>query len=67
MCVTCSEVPGFNDERDSILTDKGTPERYCKEVCGDGLNYGTLACDDGNNDDGDGCSSTCEVETGFSC
>ena len=24
-------------------------------------------CDDGNNDDGDGCSSTCTVETDYEC
>jgi cysteine-rich repeat protein len=27
----------------------------------------TEACDDGNADDDDGCSSTCEVEAGYSC
>jgi cysteine-rich repeat protein len=24
-------------------------------------------CDDGNTDDGDGCSSTCYVEAGYKC
>jgi hypothetical protein len=27
----------------------------------------TLPCDDGNTIDGDGCSSTCKVEKGFTC
>jgi cysteine-rich repeat protein len=31
----------------------------CVEKCGDGLNFGMLECDDGNNMDGDGCSSVC--------
>ncbi len=31
--------------------------------CGDGLISGTEACDDGNTTNGDGCSSTCTVET----
>lgn len=45
-------------------------------VCGNGtidtewLPSGTSeveACDDGNTDDGDGCSSTCAIETGYAC
>lgn len=39
----------------------------CKSVCGDGQRYDDEACDDGNNRDNDGCSSTCQIETGFSC
>lgn len=39
----------------------------CKEICGDGYDYGTYACDDGNLLDGDGCSSKCTVEPGFTC
>jgi len=35
--------------------------------CGDGFVDAGEACDDGNNVDGDGCSATCTVETGFSC
>jgi cysteine-rich repeat protein len=31
----------------------------CSAVCGDGQQAGTEECDDGNVDDGDGCSSTC--------
>ena len=37
-------------------------------VCGDGIPGGVLEeCDDGNLDDGDGCSMQCEVEPGASC
>ena len=36
-------------------------------MCGDGLVLGTEACDDGNAVSGDGCSSTCQVEAGFTC
>jgi len=32
-------------------------------VCGDGIKEGDEECDDGNNDNFDGCSSTCEIET----
>ncbi|HDP73556.1 MAG TPA: DUF4215 domain-containing protein, partial [Candidatus Woesearchaeota archaeon] len=36
-------------------------------VCGDGVIEGDEQCDDGNTLDGDGCSSTCEVESGWLC
>jgi cysteine-rich repeat protein len=37
-------------------------------VCGDGLmRTGIEKCDDGNLDDGDGCSALCEEEEGFAC
>jgi cysteine-rich repeat protein len=32
----------------------------CNEICGDGLLF-ELNCDDGNNIDGDGCSSICTI------
>ncbi len=35
--------------------------------CGDGDLVGAEACDDGNADDGDGCSSICAVEPGWAC
>ncbi|KXI27145.1 M4 family metallopeptidase [Paraglaciecola hydrolytica] len=36
-------------------------------ICGDGaLDIGEM-CDDGNSNNGDGCSSSCQVESGFSC
>ncbi len=36
-------------------------------VCGNGLIEGAEACDDGNAADGDGCSSSCNVEAGYDC
>lgn len=45
----------------------GEPDE-CREdctYCGDGIrDEGLEQCDDGNNEDGDGCSATCEVERG---
>jgi cysteine-rich repeat protein len=32
------------------------------DICGDGILHPGEQCDDGNNDDGDGCSSTCTLE-----
>ena len=48
--------PGCEDDGDDNETD---PVPFC----GDGeVNQGVEECDDGNNDDGDGCSSTCMIE-----
>lgn len=38
----------------------------CDEICGDGFLF-FLQCDDGNNIDGDGCSSTCVIEQDYAC
>jgi fibro-slime domain-containing protein len=35
--------------------------------CGDGVVAGNELCDDGNTTSGDGCSSTCAVESGYTC
>src|SRR5690348_6116771 len=35
--------------------------------CGDGVLQDGEQCDDGNGASGDGCSSACVVETGFTC
>jgi fibro-slime domain-containing protein len=39
----------------------------CKSACGDGQRFSDEQCDDGNTFNGDGCSSTCTTETGFTC
>ena len=36
-------------------------------VCGDGMIVADEECDDGNENSDDGCSETCEEETGFAC
>lgn len=35
--------------------------------CGDGIIAGEEICDDGNEDNEDGCSSTCSIENGWYC
>jgi len=49
----------------SVLGCEGEgPEPYC----GDGIRQeGAEECDDGNNEDGDGCSAYCGIEQQFSC
>ena len=38
----------------------------CYEICGDGILV-KHQCDDGNLVNGDGCSSACGLELGYSC
>ena len=56
-CVPCNFVEGYKYPyyRDDSVPGGG----YCTEICGDGANLGQYECDDFNNKDGDGCSSTC--------
>lgn len=57
--IVCEVLPGW--ECDALdPTD-------CQTVCGDGILAGEELCDDGNTDDGDGCSSTCAIEDGWTC
>lgn len=39
----------------------------CVEICGDGRDFGNYECDDGNNDNGDGCDFQCNIEPGWEC
>lgn len=41
--------------------------KFSGPVCGNGLITGSEACDDGNTTSGDGCSSTCTIESGANC
>ena len=51
---------GFDCDTDQALS-------HCSETCGDGRNMGFFQCDDGNNDDFDGCDSECKIEDGWIC
>ena len=55
VCITCAAGHTLN-----------ATNGQCSEVCGDGRRF-TLPCDDGNLVNGDGCSNTCQVESGFFC
>jgi cysteine-rich repeat protein len=46
-------------------SSKSVPPPEAK--CGDHTVQGAEDCDDGNTADGDGCSATCTVESGWSC
>ncbi len=53
----------------SVITlTNDTLRNYCVDaVCGDGEVDDPEECDDDNTTDGDGCSSTCTIETGYTC
>ena len=63
-CATCVDCYSCSTCSLGYYQQKGNP--FCDEICGDGKRY-ILACDDGNTINGDGCSSNCEIETGFFC
>jgi cysteine-rich repeat protein len=62
MCLRCRKENGLEE-----FTENG--ERKCREICGDGIlvKKDSDKCDDGNNNNGDGCSSDCQVETNSVC
>lgn len=39
----------------------------CVKECGNGKRASSEECDDGNNENGDGCSSVCKNEAYFQC
>lgn len=59
ICAPCSNSLLLGYRYDSLSNS-------CIEVCGDNIHY-TQSCDDGNNLNGDGCSSICNIEQGWDC
>lgn len=60
-CVDCGDVIGMEQDPDE-------PIGVCREVCGDGKRLVPASvheCDDGNFVNGDGCSSNCTIEEGW--
>jgi fibro-slime domain-containing protein len=56
---TCTKEPSCRDASGKT--------QACATTCGNGSIEPGEDCDDGNTKDGDGCSSKCKVETGFTC
>eukprot|EP01126_Amoeba_proteus_P032796 TRINITY_DN3202_c0_g1_i12.p1 TRINITY_DN3202_c0_g1~~TRINITY_DN3202_c0_g1_i12.p1 ORF type:complete len:1533 (-),score=260.60 TRINITY_DN3202_c0_g1_i12:146-4744(-) len=56
-CLTCQLVHGWTCPNST----------YCHPICGDNILIPPETCDDRNAQNGDGCSSLCTVETGYSC
>jgi cysteine-rich repeat protein len=70
-CRSCNLINATDGtSRDCDLLDDGDDANSsCAEptVCGDLLIDGQETCEDGDATAGDGCSSLCQVETGWSC
>ena len=74
MCVLgeCMSMPSECDDGDPCTdelcdAEKGcasVPIPGCELVCGNSLVQQSEQCDDGNTNDGDGCSSSCLIEVG---
>ena len=68
-CDACPATGGLTTEDEMFLV----LGFYYIQKCGNGsLNQGSGVdwpeeCDDGGNDDGDGCSKFCEIEDGYTC
>jgi cysteine-rich repeat protein len=64
---SCEIEPGYVcQEQAAFLECPGEPS-VCALTCGNGvINIGE-SCDDGNIEDEDGCSSNCQVESGWVC
>ena len=63
---TCATL-GFTGGLLSCRSDCQYDVSSCQSLCGNGLKDLTEECDDFNAIPGDGCSSTCRVESGWSC
>ena len=55
-------TPGY-----SCLPGSPTSPSVCTLSCGNSIIDPAETCDDGNIISGDGCSSSCSIETGYSC
>jgi len=56
----CTTVEGYSGFENCVACLWG--ECITEEFCGDGVKNGNEQCDDGNTQDGDGCSATCQSE-----
>ncbi len=54
----CRCRPGF---------ERPSPDAECETLCGDGAIARGEECDDGNDQDGDGCDAACAIEPGWAC
>jgi cysteine-rich repeat protein len=61
---TCADGKDNDCDGSTDAADSGCVQ---PAVCGDGRLTGQEQCDDGNDQAGDGCSATCQIEEGFAC
>lgn len=63
-CLLCTMASGCSN---CSLGFNLTNSTACNSVCGDGVKAASEACDDGNTQNGDGCSSNCTIESAYYC
>ncbi|CAG9327430.1 unnamed protein product [Blepharisma stoltei] len=71
-CYPCDIFEGYSKNQGITISDFTEDlfeklSKNCAEICGDGKNMGQAECDDGNRNNGDGCSSNCLIEFGWNC
>ena len=73
-CAAISEAPGdagasADSKRDIGAIDVPKAEKIISDpkLCGNSVVDTGEDCDDGNKDSGDGCSSLCQIEAGYTC
>ena len=62
--------PGWSGVDESARTTRTHPRfqtHAYTSTCGNGVHDAGEYCDDGNQNDGDGCSSACSLEAGWAC
>jgi len=56
------------DYRDIVVNNfYAGDEVYIEVLCGDGMVFGDEGCDDGDTENGNGCSADCQIEDGWEC
>jgi fibro-slime domain-containing protein len=64
---TCTKEPTCRSSSGTCAAGSAGTTTACSTSCGNGNVEAGEDCDDGNQVDGDGCSSTCTKEPGFDC
>lgn len=64
---TCSAEGRCHHDSSSEAADEEPASDAQVAVCGNHVEESDEVCDDGNQDDGDGCDSNCSLETGWKC
>ena len=64
MPTTTDPTSGYSIKLEEITEDYAS---VTVSLCGDGLVLSGEQCDDGNRLDNDGCTTTCQIEIGYTC